>query len=194
MEIFHPLVGRAILTDIEVYPYYKKEFCEKIYGTLGLDHPGVAETMAQGDYLLGGRVKEAENFDNSFEKYNFKPEETKEIFRKKGWRRVVGFQTRNVPHCAHEFLQRQALDYVDGLFIQPVIGEKKLQDFKDEYIISAYEILIDKYHLPERAMLGILPLKMRYAGPREAVMHALIRKNFGCTHFVVGRDHAGVGD
>ncbi len=194
VEIFHPTTGRAILSNIEVYPYYKKEFCEKVYNTLELNHPGVAEVMAQDDYLLGGEVEEVEDFHKIFPNYNFIPKETKELFQKKGWRKVAGFQTRNVPHCAHEFLQRQALDHTDGLFIHPVIGEKKLQDFKDEYIISAYEILIDKYYSPERVMLGVLPLKMRYAGPREAVMHALIRRNFGCTHFVVGRDHAGVGD
>ena len=106
---------------------------------------------------------------------------------------MAAFQTRNVPHRGHEFLQHEALKVADGLFIQPVIGEKKIADFKDEYIISSYKLLVDNGYYGDRAVLGILPLKMRYAGPREAVMHAVIRKNYGCSHFIVGRDHAGVG-
>ncbi len=185
---------RAILDNIEIYPYNKEEFALKVFGTVDNKHPWVAEVMAMGEYLVGGKVIYVENSSNVFTEYNFTPAKTKKIFQERGWQTIVAFQTRNVPHCGHEYLQKYALQNVDGLFVQPVIGEKKLEDFKDEYIISAYEILIDKYYPKDRVVLGILPIKMRYAGPREAIMHALIRKNFGCTHFIVGRDHAGVGN
>jgi len=133
--------------------------------------------------------------DTVFDKYYLTPAQTRELFRQKGWERVVAFQTRNVPHRGHEFLQRYALDkHADGLFVQPVIGRKKPGDFRDKHIIGAYEVLFKHYYPEDRTHLGLLPLDMRYAGPREAVMHALIRRNYGCTHFIVGRDHAGVGD
>ncbi|NQU82919.1 MAG: adenylyl-sulfate kinase [Parcubacteria group bacterium] len=146
-----------------------------------------------GDYLVGGEIGLFDNSRTIFPEHNFFPAETRIIFEKRGWKTITAFQTRNIPHQGHEFLQKKALEQTDGLFIQPVIGEKKLADFKDEYILTSYEILIDKYYPKQKVLLGILPLKMRYAGPREAVFHALIRKNFGCTHFIVGRDHAGVG-
>lgn len=186
--------ARVILKNIEVYPFSKKEYAQAIFGTLDEAHPGVAEIMAGGDYLLGGEVVVVEGGGQVFSDYNFTPAQTKEIFRQRGWRKIASFQTRNVPHRGHEFLQKEALEEADGIFIQPVIGPKKNEDFKDEYIISAYEILRDKYFPPGKMILGVLPIKMRYAGPREAVIHALIRRNFGCTHFIVGRDHAGVGD
>lgn len=186
--------GWAILKNLEFFEFDKNEFAEKVYGTTDKNHPGVEEVMNLKEYLVGGEVVKAEMSNNIFSEYNLTPAETKKIFQDRGWEKVVAFQTRNVPHRGHEFLQQRALAQTDGLFIQPVIGEKKQDDFKDEYIITSYEILIDRYHGKERAVLGILPLKMRYAGPREAIMHALIRKNYGCTHFIVGRDHAGVGD
>lgn len=121
------------------------------------------------------------------------PNETKEIFKQRGWNTVVAFQTRNVPHRSHEYLQKKALENVDGLFIQPVIGKKKTGEFKDEVIIKGYKILLEKYYPKGKYLLGMLPIKMNYAGPREAVMHALIRRNYGCTYMIIGRDHAGVG-
>ncbi|MCD4694327.1 sulfate adenylyltransferase, partial [bacterium] len=145
-------------------------------------------------YLIGGKIGNYKEGKRKPIKHYYSPKDTREIFKKKGWDSVVAFQTRNVPHLGHEFLENEGLKYADGLFIQPVIGKKKPYDFNDDCIISAYELLIDKFHGSERAMLATLPLKMFYAGPREAVMHALIRKNFGCTHFIVGRDHAGVGN
>lgn len=184
----------AVLDNIEIYGYDKNELALKVYGTRDKNHPGVAEAMARGEYLVGGDVLWVDDNRKSFCEHNLTPAETKQIFKNKGWKTVVAFQTRNVPHLGHEFLQKQALKEVDGLFIQPVIGEKKLEDFKDEYIVAAYEILINKYFKKDQVILGALPLKMRYAGPREAIMHALIRRNFGCTHFIVGRDHAGVGN
>ena len=186
--------SRAVLKNIECYTFEKKELAQKIYGTLDNNHPGVADVMKLGRYLVGGDVGSIEQDEKIFPEYNFTPAETKKIFNNRGWQTIVAFQTRNVPHFGHEFLQKYALSKVDGLFIQPVIGEKKIADFKDEYILSCYEILIEKYFPKNKVFLGILPLKMRYAGPREALMHALIRRNFGCTHFIVGRDHAGVGD
>lgn len=184
----------ARLNNIEIYSFDKNELAQKTYGTLDNTHPGVASIEKMQEYLIGGDVVEISLSNKIFEKYNLTPQETRDIFRNKNWKTIVAFQTRNVPHCGHEFLQKEALKLVDGLFVQPVVGEKKVKDFKDEYILSAYEILIDKHYPQEKVVLGILPIKMRYAGPREALMHALIRKNYGCTHFIVGRDHAGVGD
>lgn len=184
----------GLIKDFEIYSYNKEEFAEKVFGTIDKNHPGVEGVYRMKDYLIGGEIEYFDNVEKLYTEYNFTPEETRKIFRNRGWNKIVAFQTRNIPHMGHEFLQREALKQVDGLFIQPVIGEKKNDDFKDEYILGSYEILVDK-HLPKnKALLGILPLKMRYAGPREAIFHALIRKNYGCTHFIVGRDHAGVGD
>lgn len=184
----------AIIEDIEFYPYSKEQFAKNVFGTTDQKHPGVQEVYRMEEYLLGGEVKLLDSSKNPFPQFNFTPEETKEAFQERGWETIAAFQTRNVPHRGHEFLQKCALRRTDGLFVQPVIGEKKLEDFKDEYILASYNVLIDKYYPKNRVFLGILPLKMRYAGPREAVFHALIRKNYGCTHFIVGRDHAGAGN
>lgn len=185
---------KAVLDNIEIYRYDKEDYARKVFGTSDVNHPGVAEVMAKGDYLVGGDIIGAKDNKKIFSEHNFSPNETREIFKSKGWKTVVAFQTRNVPHRSHEHLQKKALAEVDGLFIQPVIGKKKAGDFKDEVIIEGYKILLEKYYPEGRYFLGILPIKMNYAGPREAVMHALIRKNYGCTHMIIGRDHAGVGD
>ncbi len=184
----------AVLKDPEVFSYDKGFFAENVFGTKDRNHPGVEAVYKMGDYLVGGEIELLDNSNSPFPDYNLSPEETRRFFKKKNWEKIVAFQTRNVPHRGHEFLQKEALKRVDGLFVQPVIGEKKSADFKDEYIITSYEVLIDRYYPRDKVLLGILPLKMRYAGPREAVFHAIIRKNFGCSHFIVGRDHAGVGD
>jgi len=184
----------AVLKDPQVFSYDKDFFAENVFGTKDRNHPGVDAVYKMGDYLVGGEIEIFENSKDLFPDYNLSPEETRDYFKKKGWDKIVAFQTRNVPHCGHEFLQKEALKKTDGLLIHPVVGEKKNTDFKDEYIITSYEVLIDRYYPKEKVLLGILPLKMRYAGPREAVFHAIIRKNFGCSHFIVGRDHAGVGD
>ncbi len=184
----------GILEDIQIYKFDKRKFCEKVYGTKDKSHPGVNEVYKMGDYLIGGKIYLVEGEEELYPEYNLTPKKTREVFNMRGWHNIVAFQTRNVPHRGHEFLQKEALKEVDGLFIQPVIGEKKLADFKDEYILSSYEVLIDHYYPRNKVVLGILPYKMKYAGPREAVLHALIRKNYGCSHMIIGRDHAGVKD
>jgi len=191
----------ATLKNIEIYNYDKQKFAKNIFGTLDKNHPGVKEIYEMGKYLIGGDIELLKDNREPFPEYNFTPKETKKIFKDRGWNKIVAFQTRNVPHRAHEFLQKSALEQVDGpsadeagLFIQPVIGRKKPGDVKDDLILKAYEITLKKYYPENKVHLGILPLKMRYAGPREAIFHALIRKNFGCTHIIIGRDHAGVGN
>lgn len=184
----------ALLTEIDLYTYNKDSFAKNVFGTTDINHPGVSNIYGMGDVLLGGTVKLVDDSKDDFPEYNLTPQETRAIFQKNNWNTVAAFQTRNVPHRGHEFLQKRALDIADGLLVQPVIGEKKLADFKDEFIMGAYRLLLDNFYPKDRALLSILPLKMRYAGPREALMHAIIRKNFGCSHFIVGRDHAGVGD
>jgi sulfate adenylyltransferase len=184
----------ALMHIEEIYSYNKKEFAQKIYGTLDNNHPGVAKLKSMGDLLLGGKIDLINEMENPFSKYNLRPVETRILFKEKGWRTIVGFQTRNAPHLGHEYVQKTALTFVDGVFINPVIGKKKRGDFRDEVILEAYEALIKNYYLKDRAVMSILPFEMRYAGPREAIFHAIVRKNFGCTHFIVGRDHAGVGN
>jgi sulfate adenylyltransferase len=184
----------ALLENIEIYQYDKDLFAKNVFGTLDRNHPGAEEVYKMNQYLIGGEIKLLNDPLYLFPEHNFTPQETRAEFQKRGWKSIVAFQTRNVPHSGHEYLQKAALQEVDGLFIQPVIGEKKLEDFKDEYIVASYEILIDKHFPKNKVFLGILPLRMRYAGPKEAVFHAIIRKNFGCSHFIVGRDHAGVGN
>lgn len=187
--------GTLALMHIEdMYKYDKREFAQKVYGTLDTKHPGVARVNHMGDRLLGGKIDLITGMETPFSKYNLKPVETRILFKEKGWRTIVGFQTRNAPHLGHEYVQKTALTFVDGVFINPVIGKKKAGDFRDEVILEAYNALITHYYLKDRAVISILPFEMRYAGPREAIFHAIVRKNFGCTHFIVGRDHAGVGD
>ncbi|MDR7459955.1 MAG: sulfate adenylyltransferase, partial [Armatimonadota bacterium] len=161
--------------------------------TLDPAHPGVARTLAMGPYLVAGPIDLLAGLPHPFARYRLFPRETRVLFREKGWRTIVGFQTRNVPHLGHEYVQKTALAFVDGIFVNPVLGRKKPGDFRDEVILEAYEALLAHYYLRPRAVLSVLHTEMRSAGPREAVFHAILRKNFGCTHFVVGRDHAGVG-
>jgi sulfate adenylyltransferase len=147
------------------------------------------------DRLIGGKIEVIKRIPQSpLRVHRLNPFETRSEIHRRGWRTVVGFQTRNVPHIAHEMLQKAAVNIYDGLFISPLIGKKKPGDFKDEVILTAYESLIKNYYPKDRAMFVTLHTEMRYAGPREAIHHAIMRKNFGCSHFIVGRDHAGVGD
>ncbi len=183
----------ATLKIEEVYRFDKKEHALRVFSTDDPSHPGVAKTLGMKSLLVGGELHLLKSAPNRFERYSLAPFETKLLFQEKGWRTVVGFQTRNVPHLGHEYLQKTALSFVDGIFINPVIGRKKQGDFKDEVILEAYDALVQNYYLRQRAVLAIFRTEMRYAGPREAVFHAIVRRNFGCTHFLIGRDHAGVG-
>ncbi len=184
----------AFLEIESIYSWDKEEFALKVYRTTDRAHPGVERTFAMKDYLLSGDILLLDGIEEPFPQVNLSPKETRVLFESRGWEKVVGFQTRNVPHIGHEYVQKAALTVADGLFINPVIGKKKKGDFKDEVILQAYRALIENYYPKNRVVLSILPMEMRYAGPREAIHHAIIRKNFGCTHFIVGRDHAGVGN
>ncbi len=183
----------AVLSLEEKYGYDRKAMAEKVFGTTDPAHPGVAKVMGMKDVLLAGKVGLITMAPTPFDRWKLSPKETRVLFKAKGWRTVVGFQTRNTPHIGHEYVQKAALTFTDGIFINPVIGKKKKGDFKDEVILASYEELIRGYYLKERAVMAILQMEMRYAGPREAIHHAIIRKNFGCTHIIIGRDHAGVG-
>lgn len=184
----------ALMTIVDKYRYDPDEMCEKIFLTTDHEHPGVAGVRKMSSILLGGDIEMIQPLNCVFERYNLRPKETRILFREKGWKTVVAFQTRNAPHNGHEYVQKAALTFTDGLFINPVIGRKKKGDFTDDLIISTYESLIRHYYPPDRVVMSILPFEMRYAGPREAIFHAIIRKNYGCTHIIIGRDHAGVGD
>ena len=177
-----------------VFTCDKATVAEKVYGTADVLHPGVAFFMAGGDHYMGGAVALIKRATFNFSRDELAPEETRVLFAQRGWKSVVGFQTRNVPHRAHEYLQRIALEQVDGLFIQPLVGRKKKGDYTPQAILRGYGVLIGEFYPADKVVLGILSTYMRYAGPREAVFHAIIRRNYGCTHFIIGRDHAGVGD
>jgi sulfate adenylyltransferase len=184
----------ASLKVEDAFAFNRLESAKSIYGTDDQKHPGVDKMANMKSHLLSGRIEVSRRMPQSpLRRRRMTPEQTRARFAEKGWKTVVGFQTRNVPHVAHEMLQKAALNLYDGLFVNPLIGKKKQGDFKDEVILAAYETLIETYYPAERAVFATLHTEMRYAGPKEAIHHAIMRKNFGCTHFIVGRDHAGVG-
>ncbi|MDQ3867697.1 MAG: sulfate adenylyltransferase [Actinomycetota bacterium] len=183
----------AVLEVEDVFPYEKEHEAERCFRTRDADHPGVARLYAQHDLYLAGRVSVFARQPPAFPELHRDPAETRALFAERGWKRVVGFQTRNPIHRAHEYLTKCALETVDGLLIHPLVGETKSDDVPAAVRVEAYRVLVAGYYPGDRVVVSAFPAAMRYAGPREAIWHAICRKNYGCSHFIVGRDHAGVG-
>jgi len=184
----------AVLEVDETYEYDREREAERCFRTADEAHPGVARLYRQKPLYLAGRVTVFERLDPPFPELALDPAETRNLFAERGWRRVVGFQTRNPIHRAHEYLTKGALETVDGLLIHPLVGETKSDDVPAATRVECYRVLVDGYYPADRVLVSAFPAAMRYAGPREAIWHAICRKNYGCSHFIVGRDHAGVGD
>jgi sulfate adenylyltransferase len=184
----------AVLDVAEVYEYDKDREAENCFRTTDDAHPGVARLYAQKPKYLAGRVTVFDRPEPSFPELALDPRDTRAAFAERGWKRVVGFQTRNPIHRAHEYLTKVALETVDGLLVHPLVGDTKGDDVPADVRVDCYRTLLDAYYPDDRVLLSAFPAAMRYAGPREAIWHALCRKNYGCSHFIVGRDHAGVGD
>jgi sulfate adenylyltransferase len=185
----------GVLQLTEKYTYDKAREVVKVYRTDDEKHPGVAVVYRQGNVNLAGDVWLLERDAHPlFPAYQIDPERSRAMFRENGWNTIVGFQTRNPIHRAHEYIIKCALEIVNGLFLHPLVGATKEDDVPADIRMRCYEIMVEKYFPSDRVILAINPAAMRYAGPREAIFHALVRKNYGCTHFIVGRDHAGVGD
>jgi len=189
----------AVISIEEIYPHDKKLEIPNVFRTEDPAHPGVKQVMDEGNWLVAGpidviTVTPENEPGEQFTEYRLPPAATRAQFEKHGWKTIVAFQTRNPIHRAHEYLTKCALEICDGLLIHPLVGETKPGDIPADVRMACYKVLIDNYYVKDRTLLSVMPAAMRYAGPREAILHAIVRQNYGCSHFIVGRDHAGVGN
>ncbi|HLK87884.1 MAG TPA: sulfate adenylyltransferase [Candidatus Binataceae bacterium] len=184
----------AIMKLAEIFRVDRAREAQAVFGTADLAHPGAANVLATPPWCLGGEVTLlAEIPSRNFLEYRLEPRQTRAAFAARGWRKIVAFQTRNPTHRAHEYIQKAALEICDGLLLHPLVGETKGDDVPAAVRMETYKVMLELYYPRDRAMLAVMPAHMRYGGPREAILHAIVRRNYGCTHFIVGRDHAGVG-
>jgi len=189
----HPF---ALLEVEQKYRINRSEMAEKVYGTTDTAHPNVADLYSMGEIAIAGKITLIRRLALSVSKHELSPRETRERFSSLGWKSIAAYQARNPPHLAHEYIQRITLERedIDGLFIQPIVGKLKKGDYRPEIIMRAYEVFVDKYYPSNRVMLGSLSISMRYAGPKAVLFYAIVRRNYGCSHYIVGRDQAGVGN